>query len=134
MRRFSLILILALLSGCQHLPTNSGHSATTLADEATIGSRDSAAITRQEVLQIAQAYARYEWRATVTNTFHGVDASGLHVDTPDVKWWVAAVGISMDESMLAFPIVGAVIALLPNLTKEYRLADPWEISNSCSIS
>jgi hypothetical protein len=87
MRIFNLILILALVSGCKHLPTNSGHSATTLADKTAVGSRAGAAITRQEVLQIAEAYARYEWRATVTNIFHGTDASGVRIDTPDVKWW-----------------------------------------------
>ena len=87
MRIFSLILILALLSGCEHLPTNSGHSAAPLADKTGIGSREGSAITSQEVLQIAEAYARYEWRATVTNVFHGVDTSGVRVDTPDVKWW-----------------------------------------------
>ena len=87
MRIFSPILILALLSGCEHLPTDSGHSAASLADKTTIGSRDGAAITRQEVLQIAEAYAQYEWRPTMTNTYHGLDASGVRVDTPDVKWW-----------------------------------------------
>jgi cell wall-associated NlpC family hydrolase len=58
-----------------------------LADKTTIGLRDGAAITRQEVLRSAEAYAREEWRATDHNVFHGTDQSGVRIDTPDAQWW-----------------------------------------------
>ena len=45
------------------------------------------AITRDEVLQIAATYVNYPWRASTTNIFHGVDSTGVRVDTPDREWW-----------------------------------------------
>lgn len=70
--------------------TRSVTPSTTNATAASLiysDSREGSAITRQEVLQIADAYARHEWQATVSNVFHGTDTSGVQIDTPDVKWW-----------------------------------------------
>jgi hypothetical protein len=43
-------------------------------------------ISRSEVLQRAQAYLNHEWYATPQNVFHGTDARGIRVDTPDVEF------------------------------------------------
>ena len=41
------------------------------------------AVTRAEVLETAAAYAAHEWQASPANVFHGKDAEGVPVDTPD---------------------------------------------------
>ena len=63
------------------------------------GARLSAsALTRAEVLAIAESYRTHPWKAEVSNVFHGLDAQGIRVDTPDVAfrppntrpgWWIA---------------------------------------------
>jgi hypothetical protein len=65
---FNFILILALTSGCAHFGTGP-------------------AVTRQQVLKTAEAYAGHEWKAAPANVFHGTDSAGVWIDTPDVEFW-----------------------------------------------
>jgi hypothetical protein len=55
------------------------------------------AVSRAEVIQIAETYWRHEWLPTEQHAFHGRDQRGVRVDTPDVAfkppnaqrgWWV----------------------------------------------
>lgn len=50
-------------------------------------------VSRAEVLATAAAYVTHEWRACAANVFHGVDADGVLVNTPDEGYmpggWVA---------------------------------------------
>lgn len=80
MRLPYLILILAYATGCAHVPTVKAPAGTDSA-------RDGKLLTRAEVLQIAQAYAQHQWHGTSTNIYHGLDAKGVRVDTPDAEWW-----------------------------------------------
>ncbi len=41
---------------------------------------------RDRVLATAQRYATFEWTATEANAFHGDDADGVRVDTPDTSF------------------------------------------------
>lgn len=43
-------------------------------------------VTRAEVLATAAAYATHEWRACPANVFHGDDADGVLVNTPDESY------------------------------------------------
>ena len=54
-------------------------------------------VSRDEAIQIAEAYLRFEWTPSVSNAFHGLDPDGIQVDTPDVSlvksgtrpgWWI----------------------------------------------
>ena len=54
-------------------------------------------VTRGEALALAQRYVDHEWIPTEANLFHGTDASGIRVDTPDAAftsngkergWWI----------------------------------------------
>src|SRR4051812_42594392 len=54
-------------------------------------------LTRAEAISIAQSYVAHEWTPTEANLFHGVDAHGIRVDTPDAQfhgenkehgWWL----------------------------------------------
>jgi len=53
-------------------------------------------ISRAESVQIAELYLQHSWKPTEKNIFHGIDANGVRVDTPDVDfqpgdlpgWWV----------------------------------------------
>jgi hypothetical protein len=54
-------------------------------------------VTRTETLATAEAYRTFKWAPTEANVFHGRDAAGIRVDTPDVGykpaerfpgWWV----------------------------------------------
>ncbi|HEX3625356.1 MAG TPA: hypothetical protein VH280_08020 [Verrucomicrobiae bacterium] len=67
-RLFNFILILALTSGCAQF-------------------RPGPAVSRRQIMDTAQAYANHQWRATPANVFHGTDAAGMWVDTPDVDYW-----------------------------------------------
>ena len=58
---------------------------------------DFAKVTRMEVLHIAHAYLEHVWTPKPQNAFHGPDAQGIQVDTPDSGfrptgtlpgWWV----------------------------------------------
>jgi hypothetical protein len=71
MRILFLILILAAASGCAHL------------NRIPPGPP----VTREQVMQTAEAYASHPWRATEANVFHGTDAHDVRVDTPDAAWW-----------------------------------------------
>jgi hypothetical protein len=62
------ILILALTSGCAYF-------------------KPGPAVTRRQVMETASAYAKHPWRATSANVFHGNDAAGVWVDTPDTEFW-----------------------------------------------
>jgi len=80
MRPLYLFLILAFATGCAHDPA-------VKVSPGTDSARDGRPVTRAEVLQIAQAYAEHQWRGTSTNIYHGLDARGVRVDTPDMEWW-----------------------------------------------
>jgi cell wall-associated NlpC family hydrolase len=71
MRIVTLILILALASGCAHLQRVPPGPA----------------VTRDEVMQTAMAYANHPWQAGAANIFHGTDTNGVRIDTPDAAWW-----------------------------------------------
>jgi hypothetical protein len=71
MRIFTLILILAVASGCAHL------------NRVPPGPQ----VTRTEVMQTAQAYASHPWQASPANIFHGMDTNGVRINTPDAAWW-----------------------------------------------
>ena len=56
-----------------------------------------AQVKRGEVIAMAAAYSNLQWTPSASNAFHGVDATGVRVDTPDVGfqregirggWWV----------------------------------------------
>ncbi len=59
----------------------------------------SPSITRIESLRIAESYLNHSWKPTVENIYHGYDAKGIFVNTPDISldsglaarpgWWVA---------------------------------------------
>jgi hypothetical protein len=74
MRIFGLFFILALASGCAHMQTDNVHKVSMAAGPA---------VTREEVLQTAEAYASHQWKATSANIYHGKDSRGVWVDTPD---------------------------------------------------
>lgn len=38
------------------------------------------------VIEKALEYANFEWQATEKNVLHGVDDTGIFVDTPDITW------------------------------------------------
>ena len=55
-------------------------------------------VRRVEAVAIAEAYLTFGWRPSAANAFHGQDAEGTRVDTPDAAfsrpglrpgWWVA---------------------------------------------
>ncbi len=54
-------------------------------------------ISRDEVMEIAEAYLTHEWKPSKKNIFHGLDKDGVRVDTPDIDaplesvrpgWWI----------------------------------------------
>jgi len=54
-------------------------------------------VTRAEAMKMAERYLRHVWKPTEHNIFHGLDAEGVQVDTPDAGfkpahtrhgWWV----------------------------------------------
>ncbi len=40
---------------------------------------------RDAILEVARSYSNHVWHASESNTLHGPDADGIHVDTPDVS-------------------------------------------------
>ncbi len=75
MPRFTLALLLALFPLC------STH----------------AQVRRSEVIAMAEQYVHYKWKPSAANVFHGQDAEGIFVETPDRTfarpgirpgWWV----------------------------------------------
>src|ERR1700744_3220416 len=82
MRILILIFLLALANGCEHLQSDKIGNANTMDS-----SHNGFPITRVEVIQIARGYAKHEWRASESNSFHGLDDEGVWIDTPDCKWW-----------------------------------------------
>lgn len=78
LRMFYAGLVLALSSGCAHL-AGSGRSQPMPSAGPTV--------TREQVMEMAEAYAQHRWRATQANIFHGFDPEGVRVDTPDARWW-----------------------------------------------
>lgn len=57
-------------------------------------------VRRSEALALAERYVTHVWKPTARNAFHGTDAKGVKVETPDVGfrpadpstrpgWWVA---------------------------------------------
>lgn len=67
----TLLLMVALASGCAHL------------NRVPPGPP----VTREQVMQTAEAYANHPWQASAANIFHGTDTNGVHIDTPDVAWF-----------------------------------------------
>lgn len=56
----------------------------------------SSSVTRQEVVMTSRAYTELKWKPGKLNAFHGIDPSGIRVDTPDrdsndqsTNYWVA---------------------------------------------
>ena len=56
-----------------------------------------AQVRRAEVIATADAYLTFKWKAGVENAFHGKDADGVQVNTPDISfsqpgirpgWWM----------------------------------------------
>ena len=56
-----------------------------------------AQVRRQEVIAMAERYLTLPWQATAAQAWHGKDAEGIQIDTPDVAfkpsftrpgWWV----------------------------------------------
>lgn len=43
-------------------------------------------VSPDEALAIAESYRVHRWRASKSNAFHGYDAAGIRVDTPDVRF------------------------------------------------
>lgn len=64
----TLTLILILASGCASF-------------------RPGPSVTRQQVMETAEAYASHPWRATPANVFHGTDQAGVWIDTQDIEFW-----------------------------------------------
>jgi hypothetical protein len=57
-------------------------------------------VSRQEVIHLARHYASHRWTPRVQNVWHGFDAQGIRIDTPDVSyvrrnfrpgWWEVGV-------------------------------------------
>jgi hypothetical protein len=55
-----------------------------------------AQVRRSEAIAIAETYLHFKWRPSAANVFHGVDADGVRVETPDAGfnrpgirpgWW-----------------------------------------------
>jgi cell wall-associated NlpC family hydrolase len=55
-------------------------------------------VRRAEAIATAEAYLNFKWKASAANAFHGNDAEGIRVDTPDAGfsrpgirpgWWEA---------------------------------------------
>src|ERR1051325_2034963 len=40
-------------------------------------------ISRKEALRIAESFVQHRWQSSVRNLFHGKDAKGIEVHTPD---------------------------------------------------
>jgi cell wall-associated NlpC family hydrolase len=74
--RAALAFTLALLCSCQ---TDAVRPASALWTPAPN-------VTRVQTIAIAEAYAKHRWRADETNVFHGKDANGITVDTPDESY------------------------------------------------
>lgn len=57
-----------------------------------------AQVRRSEVIAMADGYVHFKWKPTAANAFHGRDAAGVMIETPDTSfsrpgtrpgWWVA---------------------------------------------
>ena len=68
------VLVVALSSGCAQL-------------KSTRLSGPGPAVTRQEVLETAAAYANHQWHGSAANIYHGLDKTNVWVDTPDEEFW-----------------------------------------------
>ncbi len=64
-----------------------------------------AQVRRAEVIAMADAYLTFKWKPSAANAFHGQDAEGIQVDTPDASfshpglrpgWWIPG---RMNEGM-----------------------------------
>jgi len=53
-------------------------------------------VRRKETIALAEEYARFRWKPSAENVFHGLDRDGIRVDTPDIAfanpggrpgWW-----------------------------------------------
>jgi len=54
-------------------------------------------VRRKEAIALAEEYARFRWKPSLANAFHGLDRDGIRVDTPDCAfsnpgsrpgWWI----------------------------------------------
>jgi len=54
-------------------------------------------VRRKEAIALAEEYARFRWKPSLANVFHGLDCDGIRVDTPDCAfpnpgsrpgWWI----------------------------------------------
>lgn len=83
---FLLAISCTAIIGCNHTGTTHDVSAKT-------------SVTRDEAIQIAEAYRSHTWRPKARNAHSGNDSAGIHVQTPDITyqpegpdvravWWV----------------------------------------------
>ncbi|MCB1095736.1 MAG: hypothetical protein KDN22_09195 [Verrucomicrobiae bacterium] len=81
-------------TGCSHIPVSASRSVA-----ATVDFSPAASVSRTESIRIAEAYRTHRWRPASHNAFSGIDATGVHVQTPDIAfqptdpdsrpgWWV----------------------------------------------
>lgn len=86
---FRICALFLFLAGCAFAPKPPA---------AVPGSADAPSqVTPQQALAIAQSYCKHQWRPFSRNVWHGKDANGVRVDTPDIGykpangrdgWWV----------------------------------------------
>ena len=74
----------ALQIGCETSPDLRPKVPNVKGDPAKVGKLSK--VTRAECMRIADSYVHHHWKATAANVFHGVDADGIHVETPDVSF------------------------------------------------
>jgi len=113
-----------------------------------------ATVSRAECLRIAESYRAHRWRATAANAFHGIDARGIRVDTPDHHynpaaeeesrpgWWVPGITnvgipyqwggfdtpVSFDQALRAGKYAGDVYTL-----RKRALLDDAVSDETCGI-
>jgi hypothetical protein len=86
-QRLIVVILLSLcVSGCRQ-------TATTAAPTSPAPST----VTRREAILIAESYVNHLWQPTAANVRHGLDSTGVRIDTPDLSyqpatgrpgWWV----------------------------------------------
>src|SRR6185295_6948558 len=54
-----------------------------LGTAAMVSSAPGQTVSRTEALRIAESYLQHRWQASPRNMFHGKDAQGIEVHTPD---------------------------------------------------
>ncbi|MEZ5302535.1 MAG: hypothetical protein R3F11_18155 [Verrucomicrobiales bacterium] len=88
--RLAALILLSALAACRSVPPP---------PDTHIDGAPAAQVSRTEALRIAEAYRLHAWVPGKANAFHGFDAHGIRVDTPDIDfqpggetrpgWWIA---------------------------------------------